>query len=681
MATTPSPVPLSFQLNPQTATIDIVDPASGDGWHGLAFYVTSGGRALSPSKVTARKSEAGRTSWQAALAPEVELSFEAGPSPTGGGIWIKPSIINRGGKPFPFTGYGFQIAANAPGPQLNYHGLPVFAHSENLRYENLPHSRETYPFVRPLPESSRVYGRQGLGPMPVLILGRVTQDRWLVEGAATQDRHAPSWHLDLTTAPGRMLEYRSEYFWNGGSVEEVAPGETVALESTLYLLVESAPDRFYEAYVEELVGLYGDRFSGQHSRLAHEPVYCTWNYGVFTGVNEADCLARIALAGKTQKGGIFQLDHGYQPPHDPHVSWGHLDAYYPDASAAWDKKRFPGGPKRIVEACREHGLLPAIWWTPRMDVGGPIWRDHPEWIALNRAGKPIENVGDLHPDYSVPEVREFIQKTLRTVIHDWGFAGIKLDFFSWAFDAPDVVFRNGGTNVYWKRWLLRFVREELGRNGYFLHCVSCPLGNPFLAIDGPDAFRAGGDIDHGGWEMNVYNCSWILASFPSSGKRTWFADMDSFMGNPKFPGNERRFRCAMGYMTSGMIDISGPIETFDEAALGEYRLLSERCDQGGAVHVVDRAAFFGRALPRVLVRPHDSDSKTRQQFGVAATVGLFNWDNTAQTVAVSLSELGLDAKATALKDFWSGEPVALEGELLSARLQPRQHRLVDIYTR
>jgi len=681
MAKNSSANTLTLKLNAKTAMIDILDPGTSDGWHGLQFYITGGGKTLSPSAIKSQKNAGGNKSWRAELAAGIELSVEAGPSPAGNGIWVRPSITNSSRKPFRLNSYGFRLAESSRGPALNYHGLPVFAHSENLRYENLPHSRETFPFVRPLPEAHRVYGRQGLGPMPVMVLGRITQDRWLVEGAGSQERHSPSWHLDLTLTPGRMLEYRSEYFWHGGADEQIQPGETVALESTLYLLVESAPDRFYDAYIDELVALYGDRFAGPHSRLAEEPVYCTWNYGVFTQVSEADCLARIKIAGKTQKGGIFQLDHGYQPPHKPHVSWGHMDAYYPDTSLTWDKSRFPGGPKKIVEACRKAGLTPAIWWTPRMDVDGPISRDHPDWIAVNRDGQPIENVGDLHPDYSVPEVREFIMRTLRTVIHDWGFEGIKLDFFSWAFDAPDVVYRNGGTNVYWKRWLLRSVREELGKSGYFLHCVSCPLGNPFLAIDGADSFRAGGDIDHGAWEMNVYNCSWILASFPASGRRTWFADMDSFMGNPKFPGNERRFRCAMGYMTSGMVDISGPIETFDAAAMKEYRLLSERCDQGGPVNVVDRAAFFGRALPRVLVRPHASGSKTRKQFGIAATIGLFNWDNAAQSLAVSLSQLGFKAKAVQLKDFWSGKTISVEGDLLAAKLDPRQHLLVDVYAK
>jgi hypothetical protein len=669
---------LNCTVNEKTATVDLIDAETGDGWHGLQFYL-QGENGEQVCTVARQVSREGRTArWRCDLAEGAEVAFEATASPNGGGLWIKPTLSNGGSRPLRFTGYGFRIAPGARGPQLNQGGVPVFAHSENLRYEILPQSRETYPFVRPLPETGRWYGRQGIGPMPVLVLGRLGKDRWLVEGAASQERHMPSWHLDLPGESGRLLEYRSGYFWNGASAESVAPGQTAALESTLYLVVNAAPDSFYEAYIEELAALYGDRFAGPNSRLADEPVYCTWNYGIYFNVSEADCLQRMDVVKKVQGGGIFQLDHGYQPPHAPHGSWGYLDAFYPDTTATWDRKRFPGGPKAIVEQCRQRGLTPAIWWTPRMDVDGPIAREHPEWIARNGKGEPIAYVGDLHPDYSVPEVREFISRTLHTVIKDWGFEGIKLDFFSWAFDAPDLVYRNGGTSVQWRRWLLNLVRRELGPRGYFLYCVSCPLGNPFLALDGCDSFRAGRDIDRGAWEMNVNNCSWLLASLPACGRRTWFADMDSFLGSSEFPGSERRFRCAMGYLTAGMMDFSGPVETFDAELLGEYKRLADRCEQGGRVLVPDRSAYFGRALPRVLARVHEADSRTRRNVGALATVGLFNWDEVPQAVAVSLSQLGLSNRPTRARDFWTEREITLRDGCLVAELQPREHLLVDL---
>jgi hypothetical protein len=157
--------------------------------------------------------------------------------------------------------------------------------------------------------------------------------------------------------------------------------------------------------------------------------------------------------------------------------------------------------------------------------------------------------------------------------------------------------------------------------------------------------------------------------------------MDSFMGDMKYPGNERRFRSAYGYLTSGMIDISGPTETFDAAAMREYRLLSQRCDQGGPVQVLDRAAFFGRPLARVLARLHEPRSKTRKQFGVLATVGLFNWDNSPQTIAVALSQLGFKAGSVQVRDFWTGKDVDLDTDVFSIKLDPRQHLILDIRAR
>ncbi len=659
------------------ATLNLVHQPDGDGWRGLQFFLQTEGHTLACQSLAAQNSGNGESTWLMKLSQGATLRCQIAALPSGGAL-LRLWLRNEGQNALRFSGYGWRTACGAAGPSLCAPGLAVYAHSENLRYENLPLSRPTYPFVRPLSESTRWYGRQGVGPMPALVLGKTNSDRWLLEASATQNRHALSWHLGLPTAAGQMLDYCAQFFWNGASLETLEPGQEIELESTYFFVLDGPPDRFYQPWMDALAKEYGPRLAGTQSRLSEQPVYCTWNYGIYTHLNQADCLRRIDLVAKTQKTGIFQLDHGYQPPHAPNESWGYADAYYPDPSGAWDPARFPGGPEAIVAACRRRGLSPAIWWTPRMDIGGPIQRDHPDWIAVGHDGKPIPFVGDLHPDYSVPEARQFVQRTLQTVIHQWGFEGIKLDFFSWAFDSFDVVYRNGGTSVQWRRWLLEMIRKELGPRGYFLHCVSCPLGNPFLALDGCDSYRAGSDIDHGGWEIHLANSSWLLASFPAVGRQSWFADMDSFMGSMKFPISERRFRCAMGYMTCGMMDISGPVETFDAMALADYRKLARRCDQGTQVRVIDRAAFTGSPLPTILHRPHTPESKTRREFSISDTIALFNWSDQPQTLAVALAQLGVDPAGRKARDFWTGRAVKLTGQTLVALLEPREHLLVDI---
>ena len=677
----PKPDPtttLRVQLNPHAGTFDLCNTTTGDGWYGLQFFLRCGNKEFRPQRLKSSHHQQGKTTWQVELAAGLQVYFEAAPSPAGSGILLSSRLVNRSRRAFQFTSYGLAAAHGAKGPQLHQTGLPVFAHAENLRFEELPVSRQTYPFIRPLPEVGRWFGRQGIGPIPVMALGRLDQDRWLIDGAASQDNATASWHLALPSQSDRMLDYCSEYVWNGQSRETLAAGQNMTLESCLYLIANAPPDQLYEPYLAELTAIYGRRFAGTTSRLATEPVYCTWNYGIYTNLTEEACLQRIKLAGQLQNGGIFQLDHGYQPPHTPHSSWGYLDAYYPDTTHTWDTARFPGGPRRIVRESRRHGLTPAIWWTPRMDINGPVAADHPDWIAVNRHGQPIEHVGDLYLDYSVPAVRDFIQRTIRTIVHDWGFAGIKLDFFSWAFDAPDLVYRRGGTSVQWRRWLLGMIRRELGPRGYFLYCVSCPLGNPFLALDGCDSFRAGTDIDRGHWTTHVANCSWFLASFPACGRRTWFTNMDSFMGAPDFPAHERRFRCAMGYLTSGMMEFSGPLEQLDQGALRDYRRLCQRCDQGGNALVPDRQSFFGRPLPAILLRPHAANSLTRRRFGLQATVGLFNWQTRPQALSVALDTLNRKGSRLRAQDFWTNRPVALANGVLTAHLPPRHHLLVDI---
>ncbi len=150
------------------------------------------------------------------------------------------------------------------------------------------------------------------------------------------------------------------------------------------------------------------------------------------------------------------------------------------------------------------------------------------------------------------------------------------------------------------------------------------------------------------------------------------------MGSPDFPVHERRFRCALGYLTSGMMDFSGPIEQLDQTALRDYSRLCQRCDQGGKVLVPDREAFFGRPLPAIILRPHAANSLTRRRFGIQASVGLFNWDTSPRAMSVALAPLKLKGSRFHAQDFWTGRQVALDNGLVTTHLPPRHHLLVDI---
>jgi len=670
------PIKLSLSVDAKAATISLTGSGGTLGWSGLQFYLRNGTRELITHELDRRDRPDGTIVCKGTLDKQLGVELLIAPSPAGLGWTITPKLHNRSKADLRFTGYGFRPGPAMPGVRYQHpgSGLAVFAHTDNLRYENLPHSRVQYPFIRSLPTTPTHLGVQSQGPLPVLALGQTESDVWLIEGALTQQRHLISWHLGLPSQPGRWADCHSEFTWMGDSVEIVRPGEEVELETIVLLAVQAAPDRLHASYITELTTRH--KFIGPQSRLDREPVFCTWNYGVFTNVTEADCLKRMDIVAKIQRGGFFQLDHGYQPPTDKPTP--EVDAYYPDGSRSWDLSRFPSGPKGFVAACRKRGLRPAIWWSPRVDLVGVICREHPDWLALDKRGQPITDVGHYMLDCSVPDARQFIENCIRLMTRDWGFEGIKLDFFSWMFDHPEIKFRNGGTGVAWKRWMMEMIRSYLGPQGYFLHGVSCPLGNPFLAIDGFDSYRAGIDIDRGRWDNHVRNCSWLLPGMLANGRQTWFGNIDSCMGAPEIPAVERRSRNAFAYITAGMFEFSGAVEKLDAAALEEYRRLVERCDQGGQVSCPDTEAFFGRPLPRVLVRHHAAESRTHKKFSAVMTIGFFNWGDTDQVTSLNLKEFAIDPHRIELRDFWTGEPRAHTGEIVTAALAGRSHVMWDV---
>lgn len=670
-------VPTDASFDPSTSSVQIASDATQEGFFGLLFHVNH----LPPRSVTLRKESTETLRWSSMAADGVSVELEIRRALTGCGWVAIPRLVNKGSEVFEFTSYGFKVAPASQGPRIGVDafGPPLYASSSNLRHEKLPFCGADFPFARTVPMDAVSIGGEPCGSVSALFLGRHGSDRWLGHAALTQERHLLRWNVSLSAAKGRQFEFESSFFWTGGHPEVVQPGEEVTLESSLFWIREGPIDSIYSLYIDELSALHGARLAGVRSALRRSPVYCTWNYGVFKSVTEADCLKRMEVVATAQKGGFFQIDDGYQPPKakggEP---TSFLDAYYPDPDKAWDPERFPSGPRGFVKSCLSRGLRPAIWWTPMLDKDGPILREHPEWRLNERSGALIDEVGYPMLDYSLPEARAFIEKCVGAITREWGFQGMKLDFFSWSFDHPNAHFKRGGTGTRWKRWLFKLIRDALGPDGYFLHCISCPLGDPLLALDGPDAYRAGIDIHSGEWNYHVKGSSWLLPGMLANNSGTFYGNMDSWMGSPDIPMDERRSRLAFGYMTAGMAEFSGPVERLDGQALADYATMVERLDAGDGFECPEREPFLGEPFPRILIRRHARTSAAGRG-GVTATLGIFNWSDERMAFAVNTQDHRL---AGAPCDFWTSRPLEnVKDGLLALTLAPRGHALVDFKIR
>ena len=124
-----------------------------------------------------------------------------------------------------------------------------------------------------------------------------------------------------------------------------------------------------------------------------------------------------------QKNIIFQIDDGWEKQ-----------------LGTWeiDEKLFPNGLKSITEKIEEAGFIPGLWIAPFIvDLRSKSATEHPEWLLRDKNGYLVK--AGFNPrwgadgtfyclDLSRQDVLEYLDKLLYTIINEWGFRYIKLDF-------------------------------------------------------------------------------------------------------------------------------------------------------------------------------------------------------------------------------------------------------------
>lgn len=101
-----------------------------------------------------------------------------------------------------------------------------------------------------------------------------------------------------------------------------------------------------------------------------------------------------------------------------------------------NKERFPNGMKHIADSIREKNLIPGIWLAPFLvSRNSKMFAEHKDWLLYDESGKLV--VAGWNPswakqyyclDLSRKEVQSYLTDVFSTVINDWGFRYLKLDF-------------------------------------------------------------------------------------------------------------------------------------------------------------------------------------------------------------------------------------------------------------
>ena len=275
-----------------------------------------------------------------------------------------------------------------------------------------------------------------------------------------------------------MFEHDSIH--NNLTIQKDVEGKKCASKELLlhFLYAENQEQQAFETYAT----------AKEFSEIRAKPAigWTSWYY-YYTGITEK--IISDNLENFHQKKipiEIFQIDDGYQQAVG---DWLNCNA------------KFPNGMKPIAEKIRSCGYIPGLWLAPfAAEKRSFIFREKQDWILKDADGKPVA-IG-WNPlwsgwfytlDMYNEEVRNYIRKVFDTVLNDWGFELVKLDFLYGVGSIP----QQGKSRGEVMRDAMQFLRECVG-NKKILGC-----GVPLAAAEGLTEYcRIGPDI-HLGWEMRI----------------------------------------------------------------------------------------------------------------------------------------------------------------------------------
>ena len=195
--------------------------------------------------------------------------------------------------------------------------------------------------------------------------------------------------------------------------------------------------------------------------------YTSW-YNRYLDISAESIQEDLAgFAGEAEKPDVFQIDDGYEA-----------------AVGDWltPNEKFPQGMKAAADAIRDAGMLPGIWLAPfTAEKNSAVAREHPDWLLRDDNGEaPLGGCnwsGFYGLDIYHPGVRAYLKEVFDTVVRDWGYGLVKLDFLYCACLIP----RKDKTRAQVMFDGMRLLRELCG-DALILGC-GVPLVPAFGLVD------------------------------------------------------------------------------------------------------------------------------------------------------------------------------------------------------
>lgn len=447
-------------------------------------------------------------------------------------------------------------------------------------------------FFRPFCDCEGDFGFSEDLPFPGIFFTHPERGTLLL-AALTQDRCKPRWQI--RSIRGGVAIRLLDWFSGIPAIPIQGSGEYrgerhVAIFSDKG--VEDAIDQYYALLRKRI------KFPGTNSVLRDAVVWGTWNYNPrprgFWDVTHDYVIANARQLRRMfpNRPRYVMIDDGYQrgrsaesaglpvPGGDWMSTAGHsqasksegpnwfnsaFESFFPKGADSHDEILFPFGMDATAREIRKMGCEPAIWVTPRLHRISELAQSHPEWL-LRLDGEEHFGPRSAYLDYSLPEVREFTKSVWEKIICDWGFKGIKLDFWTLPFEIPQVRYQNRDlTAIQLRNQFLEDLRQFIPSDGYILTAVATSSGNPFPGRF-IDAARHSDDIGAGSWDELCEGARILSVNSGMFRHDCLLADSDSFGWRTDSPPGHNRLGATMALLSGAVCEIGGDLSSSSQEA-------------------------------------------------------------------------------------------------------------------
>ncbi len=492
-------------------------------------------------------------------------------------------------------------------------------------------------------------------PFPAILLSNYKSKIGVVVGTLSQDVFYHNFRTGHTPDGKAYLEIYSSF--KGIESRVIATGETLVDE--WFIGVNERADDIngvFSPYTDVLRRRLKNG-AGASETNRRSLIWDSWNDGIYRDVSE-DMLIAEAKAVKKYfpTAEWFQLDDGYSAYCERNVD---LDAHglgvVFEGEEGIDGKKFPRGLRHYVEEIKKIGLRPAVWIGGFCPVKTEIYRKHPEWfIDLSYRVKSSQPL-----DPSIADAREYMCRAIEVFTKEYGFEGIKHDFWSYAFeDKHDLLKNNFKSGYEWREWWQKELKSRLPEYGYIESGCDIGMGNPFIGKYFNN-YRYGLDVGSGKWANVKTVTFWTVAMLSLQTGDLFIPNSDSAGLLPGLDDRDFEFVLNFQIITRTLVEISGRFSVADENNPRFKRLLraTKYLNNGEDVFFVGYDYRKAGELTPEIVYINSAFDTPDESF---KTVALFNASENEKEISFVGKDIGV-CGVREYENVWSGERFLSDG--------------------